>query len=242
MAVALSLSIASTLVFATFGTTSTSTRARPSALNLDHYACYTSTSGAFKTRKVKLADQFGSGSAVVSKPVRLCAPASKNGSAVINRRAHLVCYPIRFSPQPGQHRVLVKNQFGPQTMTVIQPETLCLPSSKATTGAPAATPTNLDHYTCYTIDPGGAFQSRAVKVADQFGKSSDTVIRPVRLCAPAKKNGSKLIKPRPHLVCYQIRSAGKGRRVTFRNQFGLLKGLPGLRQWLCVPSTKTLQP
>jgi hypothetical protein len=161
---------------------------------------------------------------------------------MINPRAHLVCYPITVSLQFTPRTVLVKNQFGSMTMTVVRPETLCLPSPKATTGAPGRVPTKLDHYTCYTIDPHGTFQSRVVKLDDQFGTSRDTVVTPVRLCAPTRKNASPLIRPRRYLVCYQIKSARKGWRIAGRNQFGLLKGLPGLRQLLCVPSTKTLQP
>jgi hypothetical protein len=239
---AVALSMAAILVLATFGGNAAATRAKFAALPLDHYACYPSTFGAFKTRRATLADQFGKRAAVIRQPVRLCTPVRKNGLALINPRAHLVCYPITVSPQFTPRTVVVKNQFGSMTLTVARPETLCLPSSKATTGAPGPVPRKLDHYTCYTIDPHGTFKSRVVKLADQFGTSSDTVVTPVRLCAPTRKNASPLIRPRLHLVCYQIRSARKGRRVTVRNQFGLLKGLPGLRQQLCVPSTKTLQP
>jgi hypothetical protein len=229
------------MLFATLGRTAASTQAGPAALPLDHYACYPSTFGAFKTRRASLADQFGKRTAVVRQPVRLCTPARKNGQAMINPRAHLVCYPITVSPQFTPRTVLVKNQFGSMTLTVVRPETLCLPSSKATTGAPGQVPTKLDHYTCYTIDPHGTFKRRVVSLADQFGTSRDTVVTPVRLCAPTRKNASPLIRPRLHLVCYQIKSVRKGRRVTIRNQFGLLKGLPGLRQLLCVPSTKTIR-
>jgi hypothetical protein len=102
-------------------------------------------------------------------------------------------------------------------------------------------PKNLDHYTCYTVDPESKFQTRIVKLADQFGTSKDTVVSPVRLCAPTRKNGLPLIRPRLHLVCYRITSMTRGRRVAVRNQFGLARGLPGVRQLLCVPSTKTLQ-
>ncbi len=208
---------------------------------LDHYACYPTIFSTFKTRKVTLADQFGKGSAVVSQPAGLCTPARKNGSVLVNPRAHLVCYPIRVTPQPKPRTVFVRNQFGSLKLLVVHPETLCVPSSKSTTGTPAAVPKNLDHYTCYTIDPESKFQSRVVKLADQFGTSRDTVVTPARLCAPTRKNGSPLIRPRLHLMCYQIKSPTKGRRVAVRNQFGLARGLPGLRQRLCVPSTKTVQ-
>jgi hypothetical protein len=234
--------MAAALVVAMLGRTAGATQASPAPLPLDHYACYPSTFGTFKTRRATLADQFGKRTAVIRQPVRLCTPAKKNGQAMINPRAHLVCYPITVSPLFTPRRVVVKNQFGSMTLSVTRPETLCLPSSKTTTGAPGSVPTKLDHYTCYTIDPHGAFKRRVVSLADQFGTSRDTVVTPVRLCAPTRKNASALIKPRLHLVCYQIKSARKGRRVTIRNQFGLLKGLPGLRQLLCVPSTKTLQP
>jgi hypothetical protein len=230
------------LTLAVLGTGAGATRAREAALPLDHFTCYPATFGSFNARKVRLADQFGKSVAVVSQPLRLCSPASKNGQALVNPRAHLVCYPIKRTPQFQARKVLVKNQFGSQTMTVVRPETLCVPSSKATTGTPGPIPTRLDHYTCYTVDPGGTFKQRVVKLADQFGTSRDTVVTPVSLCAPTRKRGSALVQPRLHLTCYRIKSATKARRVVTRNQFGLLKALPTIRQLLCVPSTKTLQP
>jgi hypothetical protein len=215
---------------------------RQAALPVDHFACYPATFGASKARKVGLADQFGKTVALVRQPLRICSPTSKNGSGLINPRAHLVCYPIAFSTQFQARKVIVKNQFGSQPMTVLRPETLCVPSSKATSGAPGPIPTKLDHYTCYVVDPSGPFQSRIVKLADQFGSSRDTALKAVRLCAPTRKRGSTLIQPRVHLTCYQLKSATKAKRVATRNQFGVLKALPTLRQLLCAPSTKIVQP
>jgi hypothetical protein len=216
-------------------------QARAAALPLDHFTCYPATFGSFNARKVGLADQFGKSVAVVSQPLRLCSPVSKNAQALVNPRAHLVCYPIKRTPQFQARKVLVKNQFGSQAMTVVRPETLCVPSSKATTGSPGPIPTTLDHFTCYTVDPNGTFQRRVVKLADQFGTSRDTVIGPVTLCAPTRKRGSVLVHARLHLTCYRIKSTTKARRVVIRNQFGILKGVPTLRQLLCLPSTKTVQ-
>jgi hypothetical protein len=235
------LSATGMLALAVLGSGARATQAREAALPLDHFTCYPATFGIFKVRKVGLADQFGKSVAVVSQPLRLCSPVSKNGQALVNPRAHLVCYPITRTPQFQVRKVLVKNQFGSQAMTVVRPETLCLPSSKATTGTPGPVPTTLDHYTCYTVDPSGTFTQRVVKLADQFGTSRDTVLTPVSLCAPTRKRGSVLVHARLHLTCYRIKSVTRARRVVIRNQFGLLKGLPTLRQLLCLPSTKTVQ-
>jgi len=236
------LSATGMLTLAVLGTGARATQARQAALPLDHFTCYQATFSSFQVRKVGLADQFGKSVAVVSQPLRLCSPVSKNGQALVSPRAHLVCYPIKLTPQFQARKVLVKNQFGSQTMTVARPETLCVPSSKATTGTPGPIPTKLDHYSCYAVDPSGTFKSRVVKLADQFGTSKDTVVTPVSLCAPTRKRGSVLVNARLHLTCYRIKSATKARRVVIRNQFGILKSLPTLRQLLCLPSTKTVQP
>lgn len=221
--------------------------AQAATLPLAHFACYGARFGAFRPREVKLVNQFGETTALVGTPGRLCAPALKNGEPLRDRLSHLVCYGLSgtIGPRPSGI-VSVRNQFGTLRMTVVidRPESLCLPSSKSLRGVPGAVPTKLDHFVCYRIDPG-RFQSRDATVEDQFGKSRDSVAFPRALCVPTSKNGGRIVQPRLHLLCYDLKSRILGRRAVIRNQFGLLKTLPGMRDRLCVPSLKTvisLQP
>jgi hypothetical protein len=225
------------------GRSQPSTLASGLALGVDHFSCYATKFSGFKTRTVRLRNQFGTISAQVGQPLRLCAPADKNGSGILHKEAHLTCYALARVDSPlATRRVEIRNQFGVQRLTVSlnPPESLCLPSSKGISGAPGRVPKLLDHYLCYRVDPAGTFRSRRVKLSDQFGAAADVVVRARTLCAPTSKNGSRILQARIHLSCYLLKSARKGRTVVVRNQFGLLKAAVGLRNLLCVPSTKRL--
>jgi hypothetical protein len=221
-------------------------RASFGALPLDHYACYAAKFNAFKPRPVRLENQFGRATARVLRPIRICAPAQKNAEPMLNRIAHLVCYSLTGVQGPDQESrtVSLTNQFGvlPAKVLVVPPEALCLPASKrlGTLTPPRAVPTNLDHYVCYSIDPSRPFQRRKAKVRDQFGSFTDAILAPKTLCVPTRKNGSKLVHPRVHLVCYSVKSGARGRPALLRNQYGVLRTTPSVRNLFCVPSLKRL--
>lgn len=129
----------------------------------------------------------------------------------------------------------------PAKVVVVPPESLCLPASKALgTGTPQAIPKHLDHFVCYTIDPSRPFQRRNARVRDQFSTSTDAILVPKTLCAPTRKNDSRLIQPRVHLVCYSDKSGARARPARVRTQFGVLRSSPGARNLLCVPTLKRL--
>jgi hypothetical protein len=236
--------VAAVVVFSAQG----SVRARVAfgVLPLDHYACYSATFSAFKPRPVRLENQFGRATARVARPIRICAPAKKNAEPIRNRIAHLACYSLTGvqGPDPQSRMVTMTNQLGvlPAKVQVVPPESLCLPASKrlGTLTPPPAVPRSLDHFVCYKIDPSRAFQRGNVKVRDQFGSFTDAVLFPKTLCVPTRKNGSKLVLPRVHLVCYSVKSAARGRRALLRDQFGVLRSAPTVRNLLCVPSLKRL--
>ena len=214
-------------------------------LPLDHYACYSATFSHFSPRPVRIENQFGRATARVDRPIRICAPAQKNAEPVRNRIAHLTCYSLTGvqGPEQQSRMVTLTNQFGvlPANVQTVPPESLCLPASKRLgTVTPPAVPRNLDHFVCYRIDPSRAFDRRKARVRDQFGSFTDAVLAPKTLCVPTRKNGSKLVLPRVHLVCYSVKSGARGRRALLRDQFGVLRSTPTVRNLLCVPSLKRL--
>jgi hypothetical protein len=229
----------STLALGTGLSESPAAPAADAKFALDHFACYPARFSSFTKRKVRLEDQFGRLTAVVIAPERMCAPVDKNGEGIRNKRAHLTCYTIKagsFTPR----RVKVKNQFGSQAMVVARPLRLCAPSAKSLQGSPGNPPTTLDHYTCYAVDPGGTVKLPTVVLTDQFGRAKAAVLRASTLCAPTMKDKTRVLQPRLHLTCYEIKSgAVKTRTVVLRSQFGLLKAGLGRRMELCVPSTKS---
>jgi hypothetical protein len=201
--------------------------------------------------QVTLADQFGATTATVTRPDRLCNPADKNGEGIGEPTIHGMCY--RISEPAFQHRdVLVSNQFGQQTLTVLSPESLCNPAEKD--GIPMPGDVNPNHFKCYKVrgQPGERFDERTVSVADQFETKTTRVIKPLLLCNPVDKNGEGIPDPSCHLVCYRIRDA-VGQTplpptdVTVDDQFSSedLRTFVGECRragYLCVPSSKTELP
>lgn len=97
----------------------------------NHFLCYkVEPHEKFKPVDVKLADQFMEWGTAVVRVERVCTPVRKNNSKVYwGKKIHLVCYLIKPGKQAGRV-VAMRNQFGKQRFTVLQPTTLCVPSYK----------------------------------------------------------------------------------------------------------------
>jgi hypothetical protein len=96
-----------------------------------------------------------------------------------------------------------------------------------------------------------AFARRTVALADQLGQPRTyEVVKPVRLCSPADKNGEAPgAEAHPeHLVCYQVKATpGQAKHAPvpglhLANQFGPQRVDTTRGEELCVPSQKTLPP
>lgn len=73
----------------------------------------------------------------VMNPVSLCTPVSLDGEELTDSASSLTCYRVKDlmrHRRSGHHRsfewhhVYIENEFGEQNLSVIQPETLCVPS------------------------------------------------------------------------------------------------------------------
>ncbi|MBI4516928.1 MAG: LamG domain-containing protein, partial [Deltaproteobacteria bacterium] len=224
---------------------------------LDHFTCYSSMkrqkdAPPFVPRSVVLTDQFETMTTTVEKPVSFCNPANKNSEGINDPTAHLTCYRIReaLGHLNPRRRIVVRNQFGDQSLSTFRPETLCVPSGK--NGGPL--PEHLDHFKCYaatTLEGTPRFEPRKVTLWDQFQleTKSTMVRRPVSLCTPVDKNGEGISDPTALLTCYRIGDDSGGeqtgdhgsntRDITLHNQFG--DDALTLLSWphrLCVPSTR----
>lgn len=227
-------------------TTSTSTTSTLACPGLDHFKCYRSSGFARPApRPVSLVDQFGATSATVTKPIRLCNPADKNGEGIDDATAHLMCYALKetgFVPRD----VVVTNQFGQQTLNVVKPQQLCLPAIK--NGVPSAL--DIDHFKCYRARGKRGtptFAPRTVTVADQFEIRTVSVVKPLFVCNPVDKNGEGIGSPACHLTCYRIVDRGtefEPRPVNVEDQFTSqdltsLRGECRRSALLCLPSDKS---
>ena len=98
------------------------------ATGLDHFKCY-KAKGKPPNVAVDLEDQFGIEPGVlVKRPTLFCNPVDKNGEGIRNPAAHLTCYKVKGDGE--KRHVVVRNQFGEQTLEVKKPQILCVPSDK----------------------------------------------------------------------------------------------------------------
>ena len=215
--------------------------ARPAQLvGLDHFLCYAvDPFGTFQPRTVTVADQFRRARVRLERIQLLCNPVQKNRVLVRNPRAHLVCYAHR-AQAVTPRRAEFRHQLGRVLGTVVSRQRLCLPSGKAVRGVPRPV-TGLDHFACYAIRVTSQPGPRTVSLRDQFGSFRATVRRTLSVCAPASKNGGRVVNRRAHLTCAIIEPLtrpGAG-TVSYTNQFVRGGRLAAVRPvLLCLPSSK----
>ena len=225
---------------------------------LDHFKMYKAKSRKgfikFAGAQVSLVDQFETKDTDAIKPFYLGNPVDKESEGIRVPEAHLECYKIKDTktvPKQvkfAQRTVQTTNQFGTETLTVVKPITLCVPSAKdEDSQPPALAVTAVDHFKCYkakTAKGTPKFQSREVSLADQFETKDTLVIKPAEVCNPVDKNGEGILNPTGHLECYKVKDVSGQIKfdktaVFTTNQFGE-EALEALKaQRLCVPSTKT---
>jgi hypothetical protein len=215
--------------------------------NLEHYLCYSiKPSGHFQPRVVKVVDQFKqTRKTTVVAPESFCNWASKNGSRVVDKHRHLLCYTTRSAEPFESRKVVVVNQFKNVTLAVVKPSVLCVPTGKSLTpGTRPVLPRTLDHFQCYPVKPITTTTPHRVGVVDEFGRGKYAVGRPVRLCNPASKNGSGIRDSRDHLLCYAVDplQPSRAHTVVVANQFGGSKLTTVTAKLLCLPSLKRLVP
>ena len=124
----------------------------------------------------------------------------------------------------------------------IIPQTLVLPPPARAVSPPAPPPfvaPPVDHFKCYRGIQRG-FRKRSVRLRDQFATRTARLRTTTLVCNPARKDGSKRLAPRAHLVCYESRDVTpfRPRSVSVTNQFGtqVLRVVRPVS--LCVPSLK----
>ena len=113
-------------------------------ISLDHFKCY-SVFGEPVNARVNLLDQFHLEEDVdVAEPFLLCNPVEKTHNNEVfppqSPEAHLVCYTIPNDAFPA--RVVANNQFGEETLDILKPSLLCVPSEKFTLGDDGLLPGN----------------------------------------------------------------------------------------------------
>jgi hypothetical protein len=226
-------------------TTSTSSSTTTTTIP-GHFQCYEIKPSSFAAGPVSSQDQFGPTSLTLRYPHRLCAPADKNGEGIDDPVQHLTGYALRAPKFAKRLNQLVRNQFGDTMVDVVRPDLFMTPTAKGLQGPPPPlVPPTIDHFACYKVRRSHGtpkFIPRTVTVVDQFESITLNVTRPIRLCAPANKNGEDASAPSHpiHLLCYKAKSTAKFGDIVANavNQFGPDQVRLIHRRELCVPSEK----
>jgi hypothetical protein len=222
-----------------------------------HYQCFELKPSRFPTPAVTLEDQFGTMSANLRSPDRLCNPADKLGEdpPALMDPNHLIGYEIRGADTPFLpiRNVTVTNQFGSIRVDLKRLVRLLVPASKDLLAPPGPLPDPMaiDHFNCYRVERSTGAPPFVpipnVTVEDQFGFVTVTVAEPRFLCAPANKNDEDPTAPdQPgHLMCYWTEHPREQIDISpvfVEDQFGARDERVIRRDELCVPSLKTLAP
>jgi hypothetical protein len=122
-------------------------------------------------------------------------------------------------------------------------------NASAGASVPAAQPTGLDHFLCYSATPvSGVQYPRKLVLKNQFNRAGfvPTVQQePLVHCNPVQKTvGSHVFpitNPNAHLLCFPITEATQATfKVQVINQFGKADLLTGQPSALCLPTWKSL--
>ena len=101
-----------------------------------HYKCYrVEERPRLAEETLDLVDQFGTRRVVIRRADLLCNPVTKeraSGERVVAPRPeeHLVCYAITSATSFTRQTAFTLDQFGRQSVRVVAPEVLCVPSTK----------------------------------------------------------------------------------------------------------------
>lgn len=171
-------------------------------------------------------------------------PASKDGEAMFDRKAHLAWYRGVVEPPDKPRVVEAENQFGKFRLQIGQALALLVPTEKIERGSGFAP--NLDHYKVYVVLEGDATPAVAVKLADQFGKAEARVGRARFFAVPvAKKHKDAIFRVHneaAHLVIHEITPRECERKVSLSNQIGRATTQTLRSVMLAVPSRKRWRP
>jgi hypothetical protein len=211
---------------------------------INHVQCYEIKPATFPLIPINTVDQFGPLPLTLRFPHRLCAPATKNQEPILDSTEHLTAYKTKAKFTKRLNQTVV-NQLGTLQLDVVRPVLFMVPTAK---NGVALAPPPADHFTCYKVkrSRGAAkFVQQTVTVGDQFQNVTETLIKPVHLCAPTNKNGEDASAPLhpDHLLCYKAKSPTQFGtiNVNIDNQFGPDQVTLIHRRELCIPSLKNPQ-
>jgi hypothetical protein len=227
--------------------TTTTTTSTTTTTTLRTFQCYEVDHAQFSLSGLNLSNEFGTSVASLSRPKRLCNPASIDGDdpAAPSAPGHLVGYSlVQTSPPPTPIRdVHVTNALGSFVVEVLRPTRLLVPSAKnlAAPPPPLSPSVLLDHFECYRVRGAGPKGSRSITMQDQFVTAGEKIMQIQQLCVPVDDGGG-ITNPAVKLTCYRTkytgpRFRGPGTPVFVNDEFGAATLEVSHGEELCLPSS-----
>lgn len=196
---------------------------------LQQHACYPAQFTPSSARRIRISDSVARLTAIVRRPLDVCAPAAVDGARSSDASLYLTCYEVSASSVGPRSIGSVSNRLGTAPVTVASPRALCVSSSR-TTRPPASV-----RLTCYRVTSPSSTRRTDRRIGDTFGTSLDSVLvgRPVSFCTGSGRGTTAPL----HLMCYAISSETTGRTVVVTDEWGVLRGSLGRRDRLCLQSS-----
>ena len=188
------------------------------------------------------------------RPARLlCAPATLDGTPVLDTMSHLQGHPAKIAdggaPHVPQVGLTVRDQFGTLVLDTKKPTRLLVPAGVSPTSLPPVA-TGIDPYACYAVKRSAGAERFAsgvqVTVADGLapGPRVLDVKAPRRLCISTETTAPRQ-EPAASLLCYRVRPPrGAPRHETVPDlyvaaELGQSRQDARVEDTLCVPATVT---
>jgi hypothetical protein len=191
-------------------------------------ACYSAQFTAFVPRVVTLSD------AIATSTVRLDYPDTVCTSAPGSAPDYLACFAAKSVRTRAAQAGSIRAVAGLWTAVAFRPvaSSVCYAGTQEDSGHVSKPSPGVGPYVCYAAGRGTATASAGdgVTVKDDFGSSTDKLVRASRVCASATSGASS------YLACYTVDSDTVGSTVVVRTDFGLTRAAPGPRDELCAPA------
>jgi hypothetical protein len=206
------------------------------ACHIDQFACYGGRGGPSAGQMVTATDRFGTAQLAVGQATSVCNPASDGGPFEDNK-THLTCARLqaKLDTAPAPRTIGVHNRLGGATVSVLQPQNLCLASEEP--GNPGAG--KLDDFTCYRVRAARS-SAQTMTLTDQFETGAVEILKPRTLCVPTARDGATIKDAKSNLLCYAVQDGGNisgAPTVTLTSALGTDALRVTRRRTVCLPTT-----
>jgi len=213
-----------------------------SDIGVDHFKVYDVRDTKAKAEAVAVKGQFDEKfvDVKIGAITQFATPVRKNREVLHDPHAHLAFFTIERSAEP-RRRVVLRNQFGEQTVTTRDARWLLVPSEKVEEGS--ALSESLDHYKVYAVDRSKPVTGKDLLLEDQFIDETVGLGGMVFFAVPVEKDHKGMITPilhpEVHLAIYVINETKNvEQQRPVKNQFGEFELDIFRGKYLCVPSEK----